>query len=279
VATYPTAVYAPASKSAGQTIQPSFFNDPDAEITAVQDGLKNGLQHNLSVVGTLTVAGATTISTGGLSVSTGSVNIGGPSSLATLNVSGGSTLAGLTVTSTASFASSVTVGSLTVTGALTAGSLSQTIPSVRLTLAADLTFALGGAEFCPSWTTQEWSVGGMHSTTTNSSRITFAHSTGLYQIGMTSAPVTGVNSGAAGLTQLIRFRYNDTSALGGAMVLQSNVGGLCPANVTDVVRIASTADFVTVRISMTDASVSTGRYVPAAASSIAVTSFWAVKVG
>ncbi len=39
MASFPSSVYAPASKSAGQTIQASFFNDPDAEITAIETAL------------------------------------------------------------------------------------------------------------------------------------------------------------------------------------------------------------------------------------------------
>lgn len=52
MATYPTAPYSPASKSAGQTITSAFFNDPDAEITAVETALLGTLQHDVTVAST-----------------------------------------------------------------------------------------------------------------------------------------------------------------------------------------------------------------------------------
>lgn len=272
MATYPTGVFAPTSKNAGDTIQPSHINDVQAEITAVEDALKNGIAHGL------TIGGATTISTGGLTVSTGSVNITAPSSLATLNVTGGSTLASLHVASTASFDSSVTVASMTVTGALTVGTLTQSIPSVRLSLAADLQFT-SGTELSPNWTVQEWTVGGMHSTTTNSSRITFAHSTGLYVVGAVCAtPIVGTD----GVTRRLRLRFNDTSPLGA--VNESGVSSLAAIDalsVTDTVRATSTTDYVTVRYLCNEAAGSTRRILSGAggsASSLAATAFWAYKV-
>ncbi len=42
MASFPTSIYTPASKSAGQTIQASFFNDPDAEITAIETAFITG---------------------------------------------------------------------------------------------------------------------------------------------------------------------------------------------------------------------------------------------
>lgn len=39
MANFPTSVYTPASKSAGNTITASFFNDPDAELTAIETAL------------------------------------------------------------------------------------------------------------------------------------------------------------------------------------------------------------------------------------------------
>lgn len=248
------------------------MNDVQAEITAVEDALKNGIQHALTVNGTLTV------STGGMTVSTGSVNIGGPSSLASLNVNGGSTLAGLHVTSTATFDSSVTVsGNLTVSGALTVGSLSQTIPAVRLSLASDLQLAVV-TEMSPNWTVQDFSVGGMHSTTTNSSRITFAHSTGLYAVGVT---IGLPNSGTVGASRRVRLRYNDTTPLGA--VTGEGVSSLTVVaiSLTDTVRAASTTDYVTVRFAYFDDALSTSRLISGvggSASSLVTTTFWAYKV-
>lgn len=51
MASYPSTPYAPASKSGGQTIQASFFNDPDAELTALEMALlTSGLAHHLIFV-------------------------------------------------------------------------------------------------------------------------------------------------------------------------------------------------------------------------------------
>jgi hypothetical protein len=60
VANYPASVYAPAAKAAGNTIQASWFNDPDGEIAAVEDALINGpiTLANVTVTGTVTGANA-----------------------------------------------------------------------------------------------------------------------------------------------------------------------------------------------------------------------------
>lgn len=210
MATYPNGVYAPSAKASGNTIQASFFNDPEAEITAIEDGLKNGLQHGL------------TINTGGLTVSTGSVNIGGPSSLATLSVSGGSTLASLHVTSTSSFGSSVTVASLGVTGnAVIAGSL--TVGGVAITgqpgvrVERDAQQVLTSADWTGiNWTVHSYDASGLHSTTTNSSRVNLT-SSGVWVFGglvpLECAASTGI--------PLVRVLANDTTAVGGGGVFMS----------------------------------------------------------
>src|SRR5687767_2599647 len=82
MASYPTGVFSPAAKSGGQTIQAAHVNDLDGEVVAVESALLNGIAH------------AVVISTGGLTLSTGSFNAAGPSSLATLQVNGTSTFAG-----------------------------------------------------------------------------------------------------------------------------------------------------------------------------------------
>jgi hypothetical protein len=77
VANFPTSIYTPASKSAGQTIDAAFFNDPDAEITAIEQGYLQGtapLNSSASTLASLSVTGGSTV--------------------ATLNISGVSTLAG-----------------------------------------------------------------------------------------------------------------------------------------------------------------------------------------
>jgi hypothetical protein len=273
VATYPTGVYAPASKSAGQTIQASFFNDPDAEITAVEDALKNGIPHNVSITGTLAVAGATTISTGGLTVSTGSVNVGGPSSLTTLQVTGGSTFAGRVVCS-----SGVTVaGGSTFTGpvvfstTVTFATLPNIVtPSVFLQLSANVALSTS-AEVCPNWDVQVWNNAGMHSTSVNSSRITFADSTGLYEVGFVGVVVSSTNCFIRA-----RMRVSDTSAgpFGSAQQVTPGVANTMAVTCIGVVRAASTSDYVTVRLLAPLSSVATLH----AGSSGGNTTFWARKV-
>lgn len=63
MASFPNSVYSPATKSNGQTVQASFFNDPDAEIAAMQDGYLNGsarLNSSHSTVVALSVTGGST---------------------------------------------------------------------------------------------------------------------------------------------------------------------------------------------------------------------------
>lgn len=238
MATYPTGVYAPASKSAGQTIQASFFNDPEAEITAVEDALKNGIQHPVSIAGVLTV------STGGMTVSTGSVNIGGPSSLATLQVNGGSTLATLAVTSTASFASSVTfAGNITVTGTVNAGGYNAfDVPRVRVSHST--TQALTQSAWVGlAWDTETFDSTGMHSTASNSSRLLFANSTGVFLIGANLF----VNVSGDPTIVAARFLLNATTEIARQDIGEggSTTRGL---SLTTTWPIASTADVLTVEV-------------------------------
>lgn len=238
MATYPAGVYAPVSKSAGQTIQASFFNDPEAEITAVEDALKNGIQHTL------------TIATGGLTVSTGSVNIGAASTLATLQVTGGSTLAALAVTSTASFASSVTfAGNVTITGNLIAGGYNAfDVPRVRVSHST--TQALTASAWVGlSWDTETYDSTGMHSTASNSSQLTFANSTGVFLIG---ANLIVTVSGAPSILAA-RFLLNSTTEIARQDI---GSGGSTDRGLSLVTTwpITSTADVLTVEVFHNSAS-------------------------
>jgi hypothetical protein len=63
LANFPDSIYSPAAKSAGQTITAAFFNDPDGEITAIEQGFRNGtapLNSSGSTVASLSVLGAST---------------------------------------------------------------------------------------------------------------------------------------------------------------------------------------------------------------------------
>ena len=60
---FPASVYNAALKSAGQTIAAAFFNDPDAELNAIEDGYLNGtarLNSSASTVNTLSVSSNST---------------------------------------------------------------------------------------------------------------------------------------------------------------------------------------------------------------------------
>ena len=280
MATFPAGVYAPVSKAAGNTIQASFFNDPEAEIVAIEDALKNGITFPVSI------AGALTVSTGGLTVSTGSVNLGGPSSLATLQVNGASTFAGpvvmssgltantLGVTSTASFGSSVTfAGNVTVTGTLIAGAVTIQQPSVRVSLASNLSLSSNG-ETGPNWLTQDWTFGGMHSTSANSSRLTFADSTGFYVVGFTGAFDNSGN--AAGSIRTARIRFNDATPVCGESFQRGSSEAIAACSISGAVRVTSTSDYVTVRVRDTNDDSINGSLL--AASTHYATTFWAHKV-
>lgn len=63
MADFPNGIYNPATKSNGQVIQASYFNDPDAEITAIETGYLTGtarLNSSHSTVAALSVSGGST---------------------------------------------------------------------------------------------------------------------------------------------------------------------------------------------------------------------------
>lgn len=108
---FPTSVFAPASRSAGQTIQPAHVNDLQDEVNAIEGGYLNGtarLNSSASTVASLGVTGASTIAgrlvvSSGLSV-VGNSTLGSSMSLGTIPYvfpsSGGSTGDVLTCVST-----------------------------------------------------------------------------------------------------------------------------------------------------------------------------------
>lgn len=258
--TYPTGVYAPATKSNGQTITAAMFNDPDAEIIAVENALLNGIAH------------AVTVSTGGFTVSTGNVTFG-----QNLSVAGGSTIGnGLVVSSGAvSLGGTLQVtgnstfsGNVTFTGTVTGA---QSTPRVHLTIGADQNLA--STVFTGlSWPTETFDSHGMHSTAVNSSRITFADSTGSYLIGA-SVDITNASSGVFRVRILLDDSTASVVAANGffANVLPAfNV----PLSVSGLARIASTATYATVQVfngagASTNSVTSTGSF---------ATAFWAHKV-
>jgi hypothetical protein len=171
MASYPIGIYAPSPVSNGQVIDAGRDNAQDAEITAIQTGLKNGLAH------------AVTISTGGLTVSTGSVNIGGPSSLTTLQVNGGSTFTG-----PATFNGGINVTSFGAVVTLSSGAIVSTgiirqnsLPMWNVSNSS-LVAVAGNSTVGITFNSQDFVRGDIgHSTSANSSRVTI-NTTGVYHI-------------------------------------------------------------------------------------------------
>ena len=98
MASYPTGIKSFTAKAAGQTIDPAHPNDIQDEVTAIETGLLSGVAHLLTL-------------NAGLTVSTGSVNVGGPSSVTTLQVNSGSTFAGpVTFSTLVTFSTAQTFG-------------------------------------------------------------------------------------------------------------------------------------------------------------------------
>lgn len=231
---YPTSVQSFATKNAGDTIQPAHINDVQTEVAAIENGLLNGLSHAL------------TVSTGGLTVSTGSVNIGGPSSVATLQVNGNSTFAG-----SATVSSNFGVGGQsTFTGPVTFSTVvtfhaSQTFgtgtraPMVRLTHSAKQDIA-NNQWTGLSWDTETFDSTAMHSTAANSSRI-LLNSSGLWAI--TGQVEWNTSTGQFG----VNVALNDTSVIGSQFVQNKDTSPVAQ-NVTALYLATSTSDYVTLRV-------------------------------
>lgn len=120
-----------------------------------------------------------------------------------------------------------------------------------------------------SWDTETVDNAGMHSTSANSSRITFADSTGIYAIGATT--IWPANSSGAVAMRILR---NDATPLTGLTKPTYN-GGIADAlTVAALISVSSTADYVTVQVLQDSGSTrsvdSTNAY--------GETHFWAYKV-
>lgn len=153
MANFPNSVFAPASRTAGQTIQPAHVNDLQDEVAAIEAGYINGTAplHASSV----TVSGGATLN--GLPY--------------VFPSAGASTGATLTIDSTS--------GS-TMTLKWAAPSAGTVPDAVRLQLDAAAQFAAGNNVV--NWTNQVFMTNSsLHSTAVNSSRIT-PQSTGIYLV-------------------------------------------------------------------------------------------------
>jgi hypothetical protein len=231
MASFPNAVKAFTTKNAGDTIQPTHVNDLQDEVNAIEAGYLNG---------------------------TANLNSSN-STLANLSVSGGSTLS-----------SHVTIGgNLTVTGTMTVGGGSPLAAAACL-----LTHSVKQDIPSAAWTGLNWDTitadaSGMHSTSVNSSRITFTPSTGLYLVGVTlewTLPSTGKSVE-------LRLVTNDTIGVAGAYFPNITINNNAPQQVTSLIRAASTSDYVTCQ-----ALFSAGSTASVFGSTLFGLNFWAAKV-
>lgn len=230
---YPNATYSPSPKTNGQTIQAAWFNDPDNEIVAIEDGLRTGLQHGLTVA----VAGITQ------SASTGSNNFAGPSSMATLQVNGASTFAGNVV-----FTGTVTLPGLTFSDPATfsSGAIISTgvirqnsLPMFNVWSSATTARAGGSSAAGVNFNSQDYVRGSIeHSTGVSSSQVHIG-TTGVYSIAFHGSVASAANDSP---TALLTLWLNDATALLQAMVSPiPSTGPIDPMTISarQDVRIAS----------------------------------------
>jgi hypothetical protein len=191
MASYPGAVKTFTSKSNGDTIQATHITDLQDEVTALEDGLLNGTAPINSSRLTAPAAQITNCTLASLTVTGGStfasLNVPGASTFGShlsvggnLLVSGGSTLMGSVVA-----ASNLSVsGNLNVVGTSTfTGALFVATPPPCARVYNDAAIAIGtGTPTGLNFNAQRYTVPtSMHSTTTNSSRLT-APSSGVYLV-------------------------------------------------------------------------------------------------
>jgi hypothetical protein len=109
----------------------------------------------------------------------------------------------------------------------------------------------------------------MHSTSVNSSRITFAASSGAYHVGAN----IDFNPMSSAQTLIVRILLNDVTPLGGNVCFQSAAAADFPISVATTLNATSTSDYVTVQVFT--AGPSTGSI---SAGLNYGTSFWAHKI-
>ena len=184
MAQFPSAVKTFTTKNAGDVIQPSHIGDLQDEVTAIEDGLLNG---TAPINSSRITAPSAQFSNSTIS----SLTVG------SLTVSGGSTLAAVKATTLDLSGDSTIAGDLYVT---------KRPPSARVSQSATVQFA-NNTETCLNFNTQT-SVypASMHSTTTNSSRLT-APSSGMYLV---SGHVLWNTFSSAGMRQMVIYKNDAT---------------------------------------------------------------------
>ena len=258
---YPTGITSFTTKNAGETIQPAHVNDLQTEVTAIETDLingmtgafiaNNGLQSSNSTVNGLQVGGNSTFASSTMTISTQTYIF--PSSRA-------STGDVLTVASTS--------GS-TATLQWRAG-VTRPVCMVRHSAVTQIA---AGAWTGLNWDTAESDEQDMHSSASNSSRITFAHSTGRYEVGVNVE--FGSGAGATGAV-VAMIRLNDARGVFGNQLYTAAAGAQQVVSAAGMLDITSTADFVTVAVYP---GPSTNRIVDSTASTLSIPRFWAHRVG
>lgn len=168
-------------------------------------------------------------------------------------VASNATLNGLQVTGTSTFTGDV-VFTGTVSGIGTA-----TPPTVKVNNSADQQMS-SGTWTGLSWDTEEYDSTGMHSTASNSSRLTFAGSTGIYNVGFSIESQNNVINA--------RIMRNDSAVI--CKVVQTGQG---PIAASVDLRAADVTDYVTLQVFATN---STGRILAQSTGVACV--FWSHRV-
>lgn len=248
MAQFPTSAKTFTPRSNGQTIDAAHVGDLQDEVAAIEDGYLNGsarLNSSNSTLANLSVAGGSTL--------TGALSVGGNSTLTgNLSVGGASTFA----------------GAVTFNGAATFnGAVSFSVPRIRVTLGVDM--AIPDNTFTGiNWDAEAFDSHAMHSTVTNSSRITFVDSTGIYHIGYTVTWSANSSGGVAA-----RVVLNDSTANFVTAQSFQSTAVLAVQSGAAIMRVASTADYATVQVFQNSGSTRS-----ISSTSIYGNNFWAYKV-
>lgn len=252
---YPSGIQTFTNKNPGDPILDTHIDDLQAEVTAIETDLINGMTGPF-------------IANNGLTA--------GNSTVAALQLTGN---LGWSTQTYVPPSSRATVGDI-LTVASTSGSTATlqwqpgTVRPVCLLRHSAVTQIPQSAFTGLNWDTEDANDSGMHSTSANSSRITFAASTGTYQVGLSV-----FFGGGAGTTggEVASIRLNDTIGIAGGMTFHGQASASKPLTVTALLQVTSTADYVTAVVN--PGSISTGRVLDSTASTISGPRFWAHKVG
>lgn len=249
---YPSAVATFGTKNAGDTIQPSHINDLQTEVTAMESAL---------VTGPISLPAV---------------------SAQSLSVTGGSTFASTIAISTQTYifpSSRATAGDV-LTVASTSGStatLQWRAPTGFAPITARLSHSANQEVLSAAWTglnfdTEDEDASGLHSTSANSSRLTFV-STGMYLVGAN----VDMSIPTAGGDRRGRIVINDsTTVIGGVEVAGVATITVAGISVMGTYRAASATDYATVQVFQGSGSTATAL---GNSTVYGGTRFWACKVG